>query len=255
MASRPTIPSSEEIVREAALELGVAGLPPADARLAFNGLMKDLGDKTFEIYERYEQAANSDAIPKRLLDGNPQQVSEAEGVSASKGFRAGALALLTSLYPEMRRAFLSVSQGRKSRGGKSFEDQFACLLTLAGFPYARQHREYRTDFTLPSDGAFERNRTVCAVASLKRTLRERWQEVAGELTQLRAPNVFLVTADPRVSDGHVRGICDANLLHLVVWDEVKAKKFPRHPRVLGYTQFAGERLPQLQEQWRNQGLE
>lgn len=58
-----------------------------------------------------------------------------------------------------------------------------------------------------------------------------------------------------MSEGHVRGICDANLLHLVVWDEVKAKKFPRHPRVLGYTQFAGERLPQLQEQWRNQGLE
>ena len=53
MASRPIIPSSEEIVREAARELGVAGLPPADARLAFNGLMKDLGDKTFEIYERY----------------------------------------------------------------------------------------------------------------------------------------------------------------------------------------------------------
>ena len=254
MARRPSIPSSDEIVREAAREIGVADLPPADVRLAFNGLMKNLGDKTFEIYERYEQAANSDAIPKRLLDENPQRLSAAEDVSASKGFRAGALALLTSLYPEMRKAFLSVSQGRKSRGGKSFEDQFACLLTLAGFPYARQHREHRTDFTLPSDGAFEQNRTVCAVASLKRTLRERWQEVAGELTQLRAPNVFLVTADPKVSDGHVRGICDANLLYLVVWDEVKAKKFPGHPQVLGYTQFAVERLPQLQEQWEKAGL-
>ena len=37
MARRPSIPSSEEIVREAAREIGVADLPPADVRLAFNG--------------------------------------------------------------------------------------------------------------------------------------------------------------------------------------------------------------------------
>ena len=39
-ASRPSVPPSNEIVREAAREMGIADLSPDDARLSFNGLMK-----------------------------------------------------------------------------------------------------------------------------------------------------------------------------------------------------------------------
>lgn len=248
MTGQHRIPKSEEIVREAAGEMGIDTLSGVEIRGSFNELLIEIGDKTLSIYERYEHDANAQGLPCRVLADNPRQVEEAEKISKAEGFQPGVLHLLGSLYPELRRAFLSISQGRKSRGGKSFEDQFALLLTISGFPYERQHRRYRTDFILPSNSAFDRNRTVCAVASLKRTLRERWQEVAGELTNLRAPNVFLVTADEKVSTGHVKGICDDNLLHLVVWDSVK-QQYATHPRVLGFSQFANQRLPQLQSQW------
>ena len=102
---------------------------------------------------------------------------------------------------------------------------------------------------MPSDAAFDRNRTLCAVASLKRTLRERWREVVAELHELHAPNIFLVTADTMISEGHVESICDINHLHLVVWDDVKASKFSQHPQVLGFTEFANERLPNLHSMW------
>ena len=75
----------------------------------------------------------------------------------------------------------------------------------------RQQRHYRTDFVLPSEAAFERNRVICVVASLKRTLRERWQEVVAELVRLSAPNVYLVTAptttyQPGTSKGYATTI-------------------------------------------------
>ncbi len=230
--------------------MGLDALSAAEIRSSFNQFLSDIGNRAMAIYERYEYDANARNLPRSVLDSNPRQVEEAEKVSKTAGFQQGVLHLLGSLYPDLRRAFLSVSQSRKSRGGKSFEDQFALLLTMSGFPYERQHRQLRTDFILPSNSAFDRNRTVCVVASLKRTLRERWQEVAGELTKLRAPNVFLVTADDKVSSGHVKGVCDDNMLHLVVWDSVK-QQYADHPRVLGFTQFANQRLPQLQSQWQS----
>ena len=249
----PKMPSSEEMVAEAAQALRIPDLSPTEVRRFFDNLLKSLSEMTLSIYERYEEQLNAQALPRQVLEANPAQLTAAEEVNQAVGFKEAALALLKSLYPDLRRAFLSVSQGRKSRGGKSFEEQFALLLTFAGFPFQQQHDGYRTDFVLPSSSAFERNRTRCVVASLKRTLRERWQEVAGELRQLQAPNVFLVTGDPKVSAGQVQGICDNNLIYLVVWDSVK-DKYKSHPRVLGFSEFANEWLPMLQQQWAKAGL-
>ncbi|MDE2766229.1 MAG: type II restriction endonuclease [Chloroflexota bacterium] len=228
-------------------------MPSEEVRSSFNELLTLLSKTTLALYEKYEEQTNIQALPKRLLDSNPLKLAEAENVNSMQGFREAALTLLESLYLDLRKEFLSISQGRKSRGGKSFEEQFALLLKLADFPFQQQQAHLRTDFVLPSSSAFERNRTSCVVASLKRTLRERWQEVAGELKQLQAPNVFLVTGDPKVSAGQVHGICDVHRIHLVVRDSVK-DKHPGNPLVLGFTEFANVRLPMLQQQWATAGL-
>ncbi len=255
MTSRSQIPTSTALVREAAQELNIGSQGTEAIRASFDAQLRALSEKTLAIYEQYEERFYSRSIASQVVNSNENQaqVSHAADVSETEGFRAGAFALLESLYPDLRRAFLSVAQGRMSRGGKSFEDQFALLLEHAGYSFVRQSQQRRTDFILPGETAFEKNHVVCVVASLKRTLRERWQEVVGELTQLRAPNVYLVTADDKVSPGHVKGICDDNSLHLVVWDDVK-QRYSDHPRVLGFTQFASERLPQLESQWKNAGL-
>ena len=250
------LPGSETIVREAFQELDFdsAHISQTEARAGFNDILHVAFRHTLTVLERYENEAYSEGIARALLDLRPELVTRAEAIDAERGFEPAAQSLLAGLYLELRESFLSVSQSRKTRGGKDFELSFAQALSLAGFPYEMQHRQLRTDFILPSDEAFDYDRTVCVVASLKRTLRERWQEVAGELKNLSAPNVFLVTADDKVSAGHVRGICDTHRLYLVVWDSVKAAHYPHHPHVLGFTQFANQRLPQLQSQWENAGL-
>ncbi len=247
------IPTSEDIVREAASSLALHNLPALEVRARFDEFLSELNATNFALYEQYEEGKHAPDIARRMIAENPTRVDAAEEISKQKGFRRGVFVLLESLYPDLRRAFLSVSQGRKSRGGASFEQQFALLLEYAGYSFKQQARRYRTDFVFPSEKAFDQNRVICVVASLKRTLRERWQEVVGELTQLAAPNVYLVTMDERVSKGHVKGICDDNPLHLVVWDKVK-QKYSSHPRVLGFTEFAQSRLAQLEAQWKSAGL-
>ncbi len=95
----------------------------------------------------------------------------------------------------------------------------------------------------------QQNRTISAVISVKRTLCERWSEVAEELFNLRSPNVFLFTADENVTETHVERICGRYNIHLVVWDDVKADRFAGKPLVLGYTAWAIERLAVLRHYW------
>ena len=140
---------------------------------------------------------------------------------------------------------------KETRGGKDFELQIEGLLDLAGLPYHRQETENRTDLILPDLQTHRANRNISAVVSIKRTLRERWAEVAEELFNLRSPNVFLFTADDSVSQNHVNRICDQYNIHLVVWDHVKRSKHPERPLVLGYSDWATDRLPVIMQYWRN----
>ena len=135
-----------------------------------------------------------------------------------------------------------------ARGGRDFELQIERLLDLAGIPFHKQEGEYHTDLILPNLETHRRNRTVSAVVSVKRTLRERWAEVAEELFNLRSPNVFLFTADEAVTANHVNRICGQYNIHLVVWD-AQALRFPKEPLVLGYTRWATERLDVLRQRW------
>ena len=101
---------------------------------------------------------------------------------------------------------------------------------------------------IPSDDVFRNNPTTAAIASAKRTLRERWREVVEELYDMRSPNIFLVTADYDVTEGHIKGICENYRIHLVVWNEVK-EKYRNEPLVISFDKWAQERLPVLKQFW------
>ena len=245
------LPSSAAIVRETFESLGYvsAALEPKDVLQQFDELLRRLWEETLRTLERYEERSYSRGISSELMREFPKTVSAAEQTAAQRGFRAGVMNLFSDWYPMLRRAFLSVSQSRMTRGGKDFELQIEGLLDLARIPYHRQETEHRTDLILPNIETHNHNRNISAIVSVKRTLRERWAEVAEELFNLRSPNVFLFTADENVSNNHVNRICGQYNIHLVVWDDVKASKFPDRPLVLGYTEWATKRLSVLSQYW------
>lgn len=64
---------------------------------------------------------------------------------------------------------------------------------------------------------------------------------------MRHLNVFLFTADEWVTSTHVERICDQYNIHLIVWDYVKDESYPDEPLVMGYTEWANERLAVLRQ--------
>lgn len=245
------LPSSGEIVRETfeSLDYVTGAFSPEEVLARFNELLRHVWEATLHVLERHEEGVYAAGIPRELADTYPDGLEEASRIAQAEGFRAGAIRLLGLWYPQLRQCFLSVSQSRKTRGGRDFELQIEGLLDLARVPYHRQEAKHRTDLILPDLQTHERNRNVSAIVSVKRTLRERWAEVAEELFNLRSPNVFLFTADEAVTQRHIERICGQYNIHLVVWDEVKTSKFCDRPLVLGYTEWATERLAILQGHW------
>ncbi len=245
------MPSSDRVVKETFLRLGFLPevIQAEDALKNFDLMLGRLFEETLRTLERYELASYASGIPAEFLKSYPQDVDQAEAVARQQGFRPGVAHLLTQWYPLLRRAFLSVGQGRMARGGKDFELQIQGLLDLAKLPYTKQEQKEHTDFILPNVGSYQKNRTTAIIISAKRTLRERWAEVAEELFNLRSPNVFLFTADESISEDKVNRICRRYNIHLVVWDRVKASKFAEEPLVLGYTEWATDRLAILRQRW------
>lgn len=252
------LPSSEVIVRETFQELGYQlGIDSQKVRLEFNDRLRKAFDRTLDVLERYEDQAYGTALVDELFRMKPSSVQAAEKIvressDLSKGFRDAIRSLYVDWYTLLREVFLSISQSRKTRGGRDFELAFGTLLEYADIPYQKERRRTHTDFMVPSDDIFERYPNVALVLSAKRTLRERWREVAEELYDLRAPNVYLITADSSISQGHVDGICGQYRIHLVVWDEIKKTTFPDEPRVLGFTQLASEVVPLYEDRWPKQ---
>jgi len=246
------LPTSEFIVNETFKELGFTdtNCDSTYIRENFNHILHEVWQQTLEVLERYERDAYAEGIPDELIKMKESEFNEAEIVAQKKGFTHSFQDLFSKLYPYLLNCFLSISQSRKTRGGRDFELQFGKLLDLMDVPYQKFRRASRVDFMIPSDEAFKNNPTSAAIASAKRTLRERWREVVEELYDMRSPNIFLVTADFDISKGHIRDICGRYRIQLVVWDELKEAKFNDEPLVLGYTQWVNERLPVLEKFWK-----
>ena len=249
-ARKKKLPPSEIIVAETFKKLGflAENTGPEIVQRDFNRMLKEVWLETLCVLEDYEGKVYPSNIMDGLLALRSDVVEESKKISQRDSYVQAVKFLFCSLYPYFREIFLSISQSRKTRGGRDFELQFGRLLQLMDVPYQKIKRKYRVDFMIPSDDLFRRNPTAAIIASAKRTLRERWREVVEELHEMRSPNIFLVTADHDVSDGHIKAICGHYRIHLVVWDEVK-NKHSDEPLVLSYTQWANERIPILRQFW------
>ena len=244
------LPTSEQMVRETFERLNYveSEVTPNEVLAHFNEYLRNLWEQTLVTLETYEEQSYARGIPHEFVNEFPQEFDKAEQVALKHGFREGVKTLFDDLYPMLRRAFLSVQQGRMARGGKDFELQIEGLLSLADVPFHKQESVNHTDLILPNLETHNHNRTISAIVSVKRTLRERWAEVAEELFNLRSPNVFLFTADENPTNTHAERLAQYNI-HLVVWDDVKVQKFVERPLVLGYTEWATHRLGVLRQHW------
>lgn len=213
------------------------GFTTSQAKADFNSCLRKLLDVEFnEIYKEKERECSVKIIREAGSKGLLKKTS-----SLASSFKYN--------YDAIRDFFKSISQSRMTRAGGSFENHVKYLFELLKYPFDSQTvLDGKVDYVIPSEAAFRKNRTACVVISIKRTLRERWKQVVGELASTNAGRIYMMTADEEISASKVDEMKKHNV-NLVVWDGLKRKKFKKYYNVSGFSQFIKIDLPSSKKLW------
>ncbi|PJL66231.1 hypothetical protein B9Y75_13610 [Stenotrophomonas maltophilia] len=195
-----------------------------------DALMRVSRDIEFSIYRRHELRMRAVEVAKVLAQ------HDRSATAAVRGF-----ASLNSI-------FLSASQQRKSRAGKSFETHLAAMLQAGGVRFEAQAilGQRRPDFVLPDQATValdtQRRYEDAAILSAKTTLRERWKQITHERFNCA---IFLATVDDRVSKEALADLQKAEIT-LVVPESLKMKSneslYYHDTNVISFREFFDEEL-------------
>lgn len=150
------------------------------------------------------------------------------------------------------RFFLSLSQARKSRAGKTFEIIHNSLFKKLNYPFTEQAViNGKPDFLMPSKEHYGVNPMDCIIFTAKRTLRERWRQIVTEGT--RGLGFFLATLDANVSDNQLSEMMK-HRIYLVVPLSLKMEHYKNAQNVLSFRQFFADHLDPAMERWHRNGV-
>lgn len=202
---------------------GFTGLDPWVIPNPGDAIMEISRDIEFRHYRQYELRRRAAELVSLLADSSD---------------------LVTAIvrrFPEIDRIFLSASQQRKTRAGRSFEHHIAASLTAGHIRFTEQAVTggRRPDFVMPDLSALrskKRAYTEALVLAAKTTLRERWKQVSSERLNC---DVFLATVDDRVAASSIREMADADI-RLVVPEALKSNNeahYKGQSNVLSFREF------------------
>jgi hypothetical protein len=158
--------------------------------------------------------------------------------------------LVVNHFSDLYGFFLSITQSRRTRAGRSFETHVRYLFGRLSYPHDSQRiLNGKVDFVLPSEAAFQADRSHCIVFSLKRTTRERWTQVVNELAGTGAGFIFIGTIDPQIS-GNTFSLAERRNVYFVVPEEVRAAHYNRVERVLNFREFLEDHIKPKFSIWR-----
>jgi len=259
---------AEEAIRN--LRYIAEQIEKAQARRNFNSLLFDVLIEEWNVFQKYEKELyKSKVIPFifELIENNSEKFPTCQTVvkhlsitleqnrnQNSKWFINN---LSESLFEYFEALFQSIHQSRRSRAGGSFQYQMENLFNLSGFPFSRQTRlNGPVDFLLPSEDYFHQYRHDAIILSVKRTLRERWQQAIAELQSARVGRIYLATAETdkkKIRDRDLDRMDSLNVT-LLVFDNIKSEKFPDRNTVIGYSEFINTNVLSAERLWIQRGI-
>ncbi len=233
---RKFMPSGEKLAELAQKKLAIK-----NAKKKFNLYLRKLLDIEFELYKEFEKKC-SIKIVKEALDRKIMKLPPGDSKNSFCRF-------FKRHYEDFWSLFLSISQSRKTRAGGSFENHLKFLFGKLDYPYDTQTAlNGKVDYLFPSEEVFRKNRTVCLVISVKRTLRERWRQVIGELASLNPGKIYIVTQEENIGKGKIQEMKKHNI-NLVVFDEEKKNNFQEEYNVIGFSELIKSHLPAQKILW------
>lgn len=163
------------------------------------------------------------------------------------------------IMPYIYELSLSSTQSRRSRAGKVFEHIIETFMTVLGYPYGTQssigtsffHTNRlgkKVDLIVPGADEYIQNRSKCAVVTMKTSLRERWQEVAEELSRTNIPHIYLLTVDRALTANVINTMQHYNIT-VVLYESEKREKFSEFDTVQSFKTFFLEEMPHIISYW------
>jgi hypothetical protein len=227
VAEYASIPDPASIAEQARqqwlLTNGLAAFDPWVIAAPGDAIMEISRELEYQIYRRHELRRRS-----------------AELLSLLSGTNDIATAVIRN-YPKIDAIFLSASQQRKTRAGRSFEHHIGAALTCGRIRFIEQAVTggRRPDFVMPDLNQLHNHKRVrehALVLAAKTTLRERWKQVSSERLNC---DVFLATVDDRVAATSIKEMADADI-RLIVPESLKASKetwYYGQTNVLSFREF------------------
>lgn len=233
LADYARIPSPDSIATEARRTWldshGVTSLDPWTLESIGDAVMEISRDVEYRIFRRLELRRRAAEVVQ-ILGRGPDLVT-----AVVRGF------------PDLDAVFLSASQQRKTRAGRSFEQHIAAVLRAGNIRFEEQAVTggRRPDFVLPDVQALRRGQgrpfEDALVLAAKTTLRERWKQVSSEGFHCA---VFLATVDDRVPATSISEMANQGI-SLVVPESLKRSKetcYPKNASVISFSDFFHKEL-------------
>lgn len=206
------LPSTATLAKEARAEFfkteRMASLNPFVIECPGDALMRISRDYEYKIFKKYELQRRAVEVVYALATHTNLATSVVLGFS------------------DLDRIFLSASQQRKTRAGRSFEHHLASALKDGNIAFEEQAilGGRRPDFVLPDRRSMQRPSCRAyddaVIISAKTTLRERWKQITHERFNCA---IFLATVDDRVSSQSLADMRDMDIT-LVVPESLKSSK-------------------------------
>ena len=235
LVSKYELPSPKDIALEAQRAFlnqnGLDSLSPFQMDNPGDALMTISRDIEFDLFMEAEAKFIAAQISQSLLT--------AKGIDNQKDAINSLVQLCAN--NELYRIFLSASQSRKSRAGRSFEIHLATVLEAGSIPFDEQAiiKGRRPDFVLPGLVALKGNKEDVGralILSAKTTTRERWKQV--NLEDYNCP-LFLATLDERISVSVLDQMSEMGIV-VVIPESLKTSNitdYKKHDATISFRSF------------------
>ena len=181
-------PDQGEIITRATTSAS-SGLSIDEIKLSVDNIVIDSHDFAQEDFLVQERTRGTNAIKEFLNYRNPENVSDMN-ITFNQ---------VAKHFDDFKKFFMSLSQARRSRAGKTFELILKQVFDYCDIPYSYQPRDVdgRPDFIIPGETGYRQTPQETLVVTAKRTVRERWRQITTEGT--RGYRFYLATLDPDIS--------------------------------------------------------
>jgi len=209
----------------------------------FDSIFSDIEKEAYRLYLIYEEIYGKEVFSAFL-----EYLYQSKRIKSIPELQKS----LGEYFYSFDKFFLSLSQSRRARSGKTFESITNSLFKSLGYPFDEQIViNGKPDFLMPSEKHYRENPPDCIIFTTKRTLRERWRQIVTEGT--RGLGFYLATIDEKISSVQL-GEMLRHRIYVVCPQTLKDKCYNGAINVLSFRQFFKDHLDPAMKRWKDNGV-